>query len=152
MDNVAKGRILVTLQFMLLGGLVLISSNDLFENSVVTETIGWSLEFLGLAMVIMGFRGLGPSLTANPVPLKAAKLVTTGIYSRLRHPIYLGLILATLGMVIVNGSLIKFYFWVPLAVLLSIKIRFEEALLVTKYSNYKKYQAEVPALLPKFKR
>ena len=152
MDNVAKGRILVTLQFMLLGGLVLLSSNDLFQNNIVTEIIGWSLEFLGLAMVIMGFRGLGPSLTANPVPLPAAKLVTTGIYSRLRHPIYAGLILATLGMVIVNGSLIKLYFWVPLVVLLSIKIRFEEALLITKYSNYKKYQAEVPALLPSLKR
>lgn len=152
MDNVAKGRILVTLQFMLLGGLVLLSSNDLLANNVVSETVGWALEIFGLALVVMGFRGLGPSLTANPVPLDSAKLVTSGIYSRLRHPIYAGLILATLGMVIVNGSLIKLYFWVPLVVLLSIKMRFEEALLVTKYSNYKKYQAEVPAMLPKLKR
>jgi protein-S-isoprenylcysteine O-methyltransferase Ste14 len=47
--------------------------------------------------------------------------------------------------------MIKFVFWVPLVLLLTFKIKFEEALLVATYPAYAKYQAEVGALIPKFK-
>jgi protein-S-isoprenylcysteine O-methyltransferase Ste14 len=152
MDNVAKGRLLVTIQFLLIGGVALITSDDIFPKSQVANYVGWSLEIIGFAVVIFGFRSLGSSLTANPVPLESAKLVTKGIYQKVRHPIYLGLILATLGMVIANGSGIKFIFWVPLVVLLTLKVRFEEDLLIAKYPDYKKYKEQVPAFIPKMKR
>jgi protein-S-isoprenylcysteine O-methyltransferase Ste14 len=152
MDNIAKGRLLVTLQFILLAGVAFITSEDLFPEIIFANYIGWTLELIGFVIVILGFRGLGPSLTANPVPLKSGKLVTKGIYRRVRHPIYLGLILATLGMVIVNGSIVKLVFWLPLVILLVLKIRFEEALLVSKYSDYKKYKEQVPAFIPNLKR
>lgn len=151
MDNLAKGRLLVTIQFLLLGGVAFLTSENIFASNKAISSIGSVLEILGFVVVILGFKGLGPSLTANPVPLKNAKLVTTGIYRRLRHPIYAGLILATLGMVLANGSQVKFYFWIPLLALFIFKIKFEEALLVGAYPDYKKYQEQVPALIPKFK-
>jgi protein-S-isoprenylcysteine O-methyltransferase Ste14 len=152
MDNVAKGRLLVTIQFILLAGIAFTTSDDLFPNISFIKYVGWTLELVGFVIVILGFRGLGPSLTANPVPLKTGKLVTKGIYHRVRHPIYLGLILATLGIVLVNGSLTQFVFWLPLVILLVLKIRFEEALLANKYPDYKKYKEQVPAFIPKMKR
>lgn len=151
MDNLAKGRLLVTIQFLLLGGVAFISSKNIFLDNQIISTLGTVIEIIGFVILILGFRGLGPSLTANPVPLKNAKLITTGIYQRVRHPIYAGLIVATIGMVIANGSLVKFYFWVPLVALLISKIKFEEALLISTYPEYQKYQKQVPALIPKFK-
>jgi protein-S-isoprenylcysteine O-methyltransferase Ste14 len=151
MDNLAKGRLLVTIQFLLLGGVAFLSSRNIFLDNQIISTAGTAIEILGFVILILGFRGLGPSLTANPVPLKNAKLITSGIYQRVRHPIYAGLIVATLGMVIANGSIVKFYFWVLLVALLIFKIKFEEALLISTYPEYQKYQKQVPALIPKFK-
>jgi protein-S-isoprenylcysteine O-methyltransferase Ste14 len=150
MDNHAKGRLLVTLQFLLLGGLVLISSEDIFWGNSVVDFIGLGLEIIGFVVVLIGFRGLGKSLTANPVPIKSGKLVTTGIYSRVRHPIYLGLILVSFGIVLTNGSVIKFGFWILLVALLIFKMKFEESLLVKTYPGYKQYQEKVPGIFPKF--
>ena len=150
MDNHAKGRLLVTIQFLLLGGLILISSEDMFSRNGTIDLIGLSLEIIGLVIVVLGFKGLGKSLTANPVPIKGGKLITTGIYSRVRHPIYLGLILATFGIALTNGSIIKFGFWVLLVSLLILKMKFEENLLVATYPDYKQYQEKVPGIFPKF--
>ncbi|MEY4311427.1 MAG: hypothetical protein RLZZ571_197 [Actinomycetota bacterium] len=148
MDNHSKGRLLVTIQFILLGGLVFISSDDIFAGNKTIDTVGGTLEFLGFLVVILGFGGLGKSLTANPVPLKQAQLITNGIYSRVRHPIYLGLVLATLGMTLSSGSQIKFLFWVLLVALFALKIKFEEAMLIQTYPAYRDYQAKVPGLIP----
>lgn len=150
MDNLGKGRLLVTVQFLLLGGLILISSEDIFSGNSSVDVFGLSLEIIGFIVVIMGFRGLGKSLTANPVPIKGGKLITTGIYSRVRHPIYLGLILVSLGIVLTNGSIIKFGFWVLLVFLLIFKMKFEESLLIKTYPGYKQYQEKVPGIFPKF--
>jgi protein-S-isoprenylcysteine O-methyltransferase Ste14 len=147
-DNYSKGRLLVTIQFILLGGLVFISSPDIFANNSTINNFGGVLELLGFAVVILGFFGLGKSLTANPVPLKQAKLITKGIYSRVRHPIYFGLILATLGMTLSSGSQIKFVFWVLLVSLFLFKIKFEEAMLLRTYPEYQKYMDKVPGLIP----
>ncbi len=150
MDNLAKGRLLVTIQFLLLGGLILISSEDLFLGNNTIDAIGVALELIGFVVVILGFTRLGKSLTANPVPIKGGKLTTTGIYSRVRHPIYLGLLLVTFGITLTNGSVIKFGFWILLAALLIFKIKFEESLLLKTYPGYKQYQEKVPAIFPKF--
>ena len=148
MDNYAKGRLLVAIQFLLLGALVVISSPDIFQANAIVDSIGGTLEVIGFVIVIFGFLGLGKSLTANPVPLKQAKLVTTGIYNKVRHPIYLGLLIATFGITLINGSQVKFVFWVLLVALLSLKIKFEEQLLVAAYPQYRDYQNRVPGLIP----
>lgn len=152
MDNHAKGRVLVTIQFLLLAGIAFITSEDLFAGNQVVDYVGFALEVFGFAVVVISFRQLGTSLTANPVPLKNGKLVSTGIYSRVRHPIYFGLLVATLGIVVSSASEIKLYFWLILAALLTFKIRFEESLLITQYPNYESYKQEVPAILPTLKK
>ena len=96
MDDLQKGRMLVFLQFGLLIALVL------FPDSAQVQTwatiAGIFLIGVGVIITFMGFRGLGKSLTSNPVPNQDGKLVTTGIYSRVRHPIYSGLLAITLGL------------------------------------------------------
>lgn len=149
MDDLQKGRMLVFLQFGLLIALVL------FPDSAQVQTwatsAGIFLIGVGVIVTFMGFRGLGKSLTSNPVPNQDGKLVTTGIYSRVRHPIYSGLLAITLGLVVSSGVWSQILIWLALAMLLTYKYRWEEVMLAAKYKGYAEYKARVPAILPKLK-
>ena len=70
----------------------------------------------------------------------------------MRHPIYLGLLIITLGLVISSGVWAQMIVWVALAVLLTYKMRWEEVLLSAKYKGYAEYMAKVPAIIPGLKR
>ena len=150
MDDLQKGRMLVFLQFALLIALAIFPDSTQVQ-SWATIT-GIFLIGIGVIVMFMGFRGLGKSLTANPVPNQDGKLVTTGIYSRLRHPIYTGLLAITLGLVVSSGAWGQILLWLALAMLLTYKLRWEEVMLSAKYKDYAEYKARVPALIPGLKR
>jgi len=75
---------------------------------------------------------------------KIEKIVETGIYSKIRHPLYLTIIIQNIGIALVFGvmitfiiSLITIFHWI----ITSIK---EEAILLSKFSNdYTKYKQQV---------
>ncbi|MEN9716967.1 MAG: hypothetical protein RLZZ483_942 [Actinomycetota bacterium] len=115
------------------------------------EYAGIAMIAAGLVLLFAGFKGLGKSLTANPVPNEEGVLVTTGIYSIVRHPIYLGLLIITLGLVVSSGVWSQIIVWAALVMLLTYKMRWEETLLSKKYKGYAQYMATVPALIPGLK-
>lgn len=149
MDDLQKGRLLVFLQF----GLIIILA--VYPDSTTVDSrlniLGTVFIAIGLVLLFAGFRGLGKSLNANPVPNQDGVLVTTGIYSVVRHPIYLGLLVITFGLVVSSGVLAQFVPWVTLVILLTYKMRWEEVLLSAKYKGYAEYLAKVPAILPGLK-
>ena len=149
MDDLQKGKRLVFLQ------LALIIVLALFPDSATVDqrlSIGGTvLLAIGLVILFAGFKGLGKSLTANPVPIEDGKLVTTGIFSIVRHPIYLGLLVVTLGLVVSSGVWAQIIIWAALAMLLTYKMRWEEVLLTAKYKGYADYMTKVPALIPGLK-
>lgn len=149
MDDLQKGKRLVFLQ------LALIIVLALFPDSATVDqrlSIGGTvLLAIGLVILFAGFKGLGKSLTANPVPIEDGKLVTTGIFSIIRHPIYLGLLVVTLGLVVSSGVWAQIIVWAALAVLLNYKMHWEEVMLSKKYKGYAQYMATVPALIPGLK-
>jgi protein-S-isoprenylcysteine O-methyltransferase Ste14 len=149
MDDLQKGKRLVFLQ------LALIIVLALFPDSATVDqrlSIGGTILLaIGLVVLFAGFKGLGKSLTANPVPIEDGKLVTTGIFSIVRHPIYLGLLVVTLGLVVSSGVWAQIIVWVALLVLLVYKMRWEEVMLSKKFKGYTEYMATVPALIPGLK-
>ena len=149
MDDLQKGKRLVFLQFALI--IVLAIFPDSLDVDPTLEYVGIAMIAIGVVTLFAGFRGLGKSLTANPVPNADGVLVTTGIYSIVRHPIYLGLLIITLGLVISSGVWAQIIVWVALAVLLTYKMRWEEVLLTAKYKGYADYMTKVPALIPGLK-
>jgi len=73
------------------------------------------------------------------------ELVTKGVYSKIRHPMYLSLIVMYLGVAIAWGvvwMLIPALFFSTLTVLIAIK---EEGFLLQKFGlQYERYMQEVP--------
>lgn len=149
MDDLQKGKRLVFLQFALI--IVLAIFPDSVNVSSALNIGGTVLIAIGLVLLFAGFRGLGKSLTANPVPNADGELVTTGIYGIVRHPIYLGLLIITLGLVVSSGVWAQIIVWIALVVLLVYKMRWEEVLLTAKYKGYAEYMAKVPGIVPGLK-
>jgi protein-S-isoprenylcysteine O-methyltransferase Ste14 len=149
MDDLQKGKRLVFLQFALI--IVLAIFPDSLDVDPTLEYVGIAMIAIGVVTLFAGFRGLGKSLTANPVPNEDGVLVTKGIYSIIRHPIYLGLMIITLGLVVSSGVWAQIIVWAALAMLLTYKMRWEEVLLSAKYKGYADYMTKVPGLIPGLK-
>jgi protein-S-isoprenylcysteine O-methyltransferase Ste14 len=95
-----------------------------------------------------GFWDLGHSLTPLPYPREDGKLVQTGVYSRVRHPIYSGLILGGLGWAIYQLSVAHWVGAIALFLFFNAKASREEIWLKEKYSDYSEYCQRVKKLIP----
>ncbi|MBV9609096.1 MAG: isoprenylcysteine carboxylmethyltransferase family protein, partial [Acidobacteria bacterium] len=81
----------------------------------------------------------------------AQRLVTTGVHSRVRHPVYLGHLCELIGWSIATG-LVVIYALTAFAVLTgAVMIRAEESELERRFGEaYCKYKRRVPAVIPRF--
>lgn len=109
---------------------------------------GAALFLLALALGAQGTLHLGESLSPLPEPMPDAALVTTGAYGRCRHPLYQSLLLCSLGVVLLRGSLLHLGLLLALAVVLGLKARREEQRLCALHPGYPAYRATTAAILP----
>lgn len=87
-------------------------------------------------------------LNASPMPNSSAKLVTSGVYAYIRHPIYSSFIQMSFGIAFLIGtsgsialaiiSLIFYYF----------KSIYEEKLLIQNYPDYNQYKERTGKFIP----
>jgi protein-S-isoprenylcysteine O-methyltransferase Ste14 len=103
---------------------------------------------IGGWLVWRGIRGLGPSLTALPRPRDDATLVQEGVYGRIRHPIYAGVMALGLGWALASGSLVALLAALALVVVLDLKARREEVWLAERYPDYGAYRARTRRFVP----
>jgi protein-S-isoprenylcysteine O-methyltransferase Ste14 len=119
-------------------------------------SIGAALFFAGLALYFWGLHTLGrmfgPS-TGFGVRLHAAhRLVASGPYAHVRHPMYLAVIAAA------QGSLLLYRTWATLcfAIImfgLVVRARREERALAREFGQqWADYRARVPGWLPRLRR
>ncbi|OGF61358.1 MAG: hypothetical protein A2Y62_15105 [Candidatus Fischerbacteria bacterium RBG_13_37_8] len=79
-----------------------------------------------------------------------AILINKGIFTKVRHPIYLGAILFYLGFVFFTFSLISFGLWIIIFIFYDYIARYEEVILVhTLGEAYESYMKEVPRWIPR---
>ena len=71
------------------------------------------------------------------------KVVDTGLYGIVRHPMYSATILLFLSMPLVLGSLISLLVFLPYPLLLALRIRGEERLLEAELDGYAAYKQRV---------
>lgn len=106
--------------------------------------MGAVIVLAGWGLLAIGIRGLGDSFAVFPAPGDAADLVTSGVYSRARHPIFGGWILMGLGFGLA-GSAWSLALVPLLALVLYGKTVAEERLLEQRYPQYPDYRARVTA-------
>jgi protein-S-isoprenylcysteine O-methyltransferase Ste14 len=81
------------------------------------------------------------------------QLVTTGIYSRVRHPQYLGFLLITLGMNVLWVNLSTLLLWPVLAFLYYRLAKEEDEQMKEKFGDeFLEYKSEVPKFIPKLQK
>lgn len=102
----------------------------------------------GGALIVWGFVSLGDALTPFPRPLDGAVLHRQGAFRLMRHPIYTGVILASLGW---SGWWLSGAGLLPvlaLAIFFDRKAVYEENWLRKKYRDYGDYARRVKKFIP----
>jgi protein-S-isoprenylcysteine O-methyltransferase Ste14 len=141
-------RALVTIQFGLLfalGALAIAHAGASKHEYLVAEL---SSIVLGAIIIASAGYSLRPSLRISPIPKPDSPLIDSGIYKRVRHPMYLGVILIGFGLSGFSDSLFAWLLEIALIANLSIKARFEDALLLELHPESLHYQMHVSRILP----
>jgi protein-S-isoprenylcysteine O-methyltransferase Ste14 len=112
------------------------------------QGLGLLLLAVGGVFGTWGILALGKNLTAFPKPLEGGVLVTSGPYAYVRHPIYSGLILGTLGWALFRANFLGVALALLLFLFFDLKSRREERWLGEAYAGYEEYQGKVRKLIP----
>jgi len=115
---------------------------------IVGLVAGVGLIVLGAAAAVLGVVGLRENLTAVPRPIKGGRLIDSGVYGLVRHPIYTGIVTAALGWGLATASPAALVAAVLLGCFFDLKARREEAWLLAAYPTYAAYRARVRKLVP----
>lgn len=111
---------------------------------------GGGLIAFGLLVGALGLRDLGPSLSPLPRPTEGGQLVRHGVYRRVRHPIYVGVLLVALGWSVLTASVVAGGLAIGLAVLIDLKARREEVWLRERFPDYADYARRTRRFIPGF--
>jgi protein-S-isoprenylcysteine O-methyltransferase Ste14 len=103
---------------------------------------------LGVALIVWGFISLGDALTPFPRPLDGAVLHRQGAFRLMRHPIYTGVVLASLGWTLWWLCWIGVLPVLALAIFFDRKAAHEETWLRQKYKDYDDYVRRVKKFIP----
>ena len=149
----ADAWFLVPAFFLYVGGMALVawdvSQREAETGVIALNRLGLLLIVVGLAFVLVAPFTLRTNYSSSLVIRKDHELVTHGIYRIVRHPIYLGAILVTLGVPIGTSSWIALPPMLLLIPLFIYRMRIEERLLLEEFGDdYRAYMARTKRLIP----
>ena len=111
--------------------------------------IGILVNLIGHGVSIAGVLSLKQSFG---IVTKVSEIITTGLYGVVRHPIYFGYLVMTIGFVCMTPKLIHFIVYTLSIVIQVWRAKIEESKLAASSEEYKKYMKNVPFLVPNFKK
>lgn len=110
----------------------------------VLETIGWSLLILSLMLVWFAQSNMRDSWRIGIDEEHKTKLVTSGFFSFSRNPIFLGIIIANVGLFLVLPNAFTILILALSTVSINTQIRLEEEFLMQEFGHqYTQYQTQV---------
>ncbi len=143
MKNITYSYILVMAQFLLI--LILLYINE----SIFTNTLSM---FISLSGFSVGIYAITYNKISNfnivPEIKKEAQLITHGMYSYIRHPMYFSVLLIMLGVITTQINILNIFIYALLVFVLYLKAKKEESLWSNKTNEYKKYQKKTKMFIP----
>ena len=117
-----------------------------FNFGLAVSWVGALLTVIGVAFAIWGRYDLGRDWGIHPK--EDHKLVTSGAYTYVRHPIYAGAILALFGSAL-TGSIVAVVLFVISVIFCLRRIKKEERMMLILFpEKYPSYQAHTKRLIP----
>ena len=81
------------------------------------------------------------------------KLITSGPYKRIRHPMYLGIFVYTIGLMLISSDLLVFIFFAFSIWVNYIRIPDEEQMMIDEFGDeYREYMKHTGKLLPRIRK
>jgi protein-S-isoprenylcysteine O-methyltransferase Ste14 len=155
----AKGELLVVIQIALVALFVFtpvwpdLRSGELYRQLTVVR---WSALIIGMAigaiLGIGGSIGIRRYLTPLPYPVEENRLVDTGLYALVRHPLYSAQLFAAAGWTIYTLSLSHLIVTIAAYIFFSHKASKEETWLTERHPEYREYAKKVGKFAPKIRR
>lgn len=120
---------------------------------IASPAIGWAMA--GLVVLGLGFTWaarlhLGPLWSSTSAPTEDHRIVDTGPYGIVRHPVYAGLLLAAVATAIEGGRIEAIAGALALVAAISLRAKLEERFLRRDLGDeaYASYRRRVPMLIP----
>ena len=120
------------------------------EMNIVVQALAIVLAISSVGLVIASLRELGKQWSLEARVLEGHKLITTGVYGVVRHPIYT----AMLGMLLATGLAVSHWLIVIIGLIVfligtRIRTNLEERLLRAAFGEeFENWKAKVPGLIP----
>ena|SRR5665648_482832 len=143
MKSTLYSKLLVFLQFVLIG-LMLLASHGFFSSiyTLPVFIMGLSIGLWALKHNRIGNFNIQPKLKDG------SKLITTGIYRYIRHPMYTSVIVMMFAILISTPIMIELLLFLSLIVVLVLKALKEESLWVNNNKAYIQYKKNTKLFIP----
>ena len=139
--------ILVIFQFLIISlhfiKLEFLPKIEIIKSNFIFSFLGLIIIIIASIIMFLAIKDLGSNLSPFPRPIANGNLITSGIYSFIRHPMYYSLILISLGVFIINLSFYNLFLTLTLTLVIKFKIILEEQYLNKKFKNYLFYKDKV---------
>ena len=146
------GQLILLLLFM---GVWITDSFFLHFSDLYTALLPLFVRIILIAIIFImggylaydGMRIVFGEVRAEPV------VIRKGVFTVIRHPIYLGAILFYAGLLVIKLSLAAVFIWLVIILFYHLISRHEEKLLLNKFGrDYEQYMRDVPMWVPGLKR
>lgn len=131
-------------------------SNELYSYLIPVQYLqsepfliaGLIIVHLALAWVIIAQYQMSTSWRIGIDEINKTKLVTNGVFSLSRNPIFLGMIITVFGLFLILPNAMTFFLTATTYLVIQIQIRLEEAFLEKQHgSEYKAYKSRTRRLI-----
>lgn len=149
-DRILQSSLIIAGVLLIFFGAIGPLSRPLLPASTLLAWTGVALALAGLAFTWWARVHLGREWSMMVTLKQDHRLVRSGPYAMVRHPIYTGILLALLGSTIVYHVSPQGLLGLALATIgLALKLRQEERFLTERFGEaYRGYKAQVRALVP----
>jgi len=118
--------------------------NRVFSNPLLSIIFSLGLIACALSVMRLGTKSFSPF----PYPSKTNVHANEGVYKYVRHPLYSGIMLSGLALLLSNLKLETFAVLITLGLILNIKADIEEEHLLKRHGDYKTYQTNTKKFIP----